>query len=307
MSNIDNLRRQIDSVSRMVASYEQSGETGNIARNLSVVTFQQHLEDLRSQLNVEMTLREKEIIEIALDEPDNPGTISLRLLSRIAGNFGQAVSQAGRFIKHGTVKGPVPADIAQAMDLRLADLVAASTHLFVTAKTNPDPYGNSLAEDSLRNTFHVLQSENAEQLTDAVATVGHSATSALRRLLKEVARDNHVLSISWRPPEGEEVKWEGGPEEMARIAQSLEDFSRIEPEEVNVEGRVITVSLRDPLIIEADDGAVFSAAASLSAMPTIQETTPGMRRKATLLRNITRNNATGREKITYTLLRLSPP
>jgi hypothetical protein len=306
MSNIENLRRQIDSVSLMVTTYELSGSTGNLARDLSMASFKQHLGDLRAQLSLAMSLREKEIVEIALDESENPGTISLRLLSRIAGDFGQAVHQAGRFIKHGTFRGPVPADISQTMDLRLADLAAASTHLFITGKTNPDIYGNSLVEDSLRNTFHVLQSESAEQLTDAVAAIGYSATAALKRLLKDVSRDNHSLAITWKTPGDVELSWEGDPDKMLSLAESLEAFSRVEPEEIKIEGKVITVSLRDPLIIEADSGETYSAAASLEAMPSIQETTPGMRRTAVLLKNVVRNKATGREKVTYTLLRLIP-
>src|SRR6185312_405548 len=304
MSNVAGLRRQILGIEQRVTAYERTGERDNLARELSVVSFRQHLDELRGQLTEELTLRGKEIIEIGIDEPE-PGTIPLHLLAKIADNYGQAVQKAARYRRHGTFRGPVPQEITDSLDLRLAALKGGSTHLYITGRTAPDLFGNSLIEDSLRETFAVLQASSSESLTDAVSAVGYSSAAAIKRLLREVARSGLALEIKWRTPSEQEIHWQGDPLVMGRLADSLDAFSKSEPGEVEIEGKVITVSLREHFVIERDSGESYSAVVAEQAMPQVESTTPGTMARATLIKNAIKNKVTGREKVSYTLVNLA--
>jgi hypothetical protein len=308
MNNVENLRRQIENVSGIVSSYSRSGAPSTLAEELSVSSFRQHLEDLRAQLGTELALRSKEIVEVGLSEQSDrePGTVPLHTLAKLANNFGQAVQQAARYRKHGTVGGPAPNDVVEAMNLRLAGLsAAASTHLYITANTGSDLFGHSLVEESLKETFAVLRATSAEALVDAVAVVGYSAATAIKRLLRGISKEGLTLEINWRSPEDKKLTWRAAPDEMRALAASLEAFEKSGPEERSVVGKVITVSLRDPFVIETDEGEIYSASVAADVMPLVQETTVGSRASVSMIRNRIRNKATGREKVTYTLIRVA--
>lgn len=307
MNPIEYLRQQIENVSSLVSSYEGSASTSTLAGDLSAASFRQHLQDLRSQLTTELGIRSKEIVEVALSDNGEPGTIPLHLLAGIALHLGEAVEKAARYKKRGTAGGPVPRDITETTNLRLAALsAAASTHLYITGNTAPDLFGYSLVEDGIRETFAVLEAQSADLLVEAVSAVGYSAASSIKKLLRGVSKEELTIEIIWRTPEEREMRWRAEPDAMRRLADSLDAFSKAETTMLRLGGKIITISLRDPFVIETDQGEIYSASVASDVMQKLQVATVGSRANVQLLRDTIRNRTTGREKITYKLVDFTP-
>jgi hypothetical protein len=312
MNRVEFLRQQVTQVEDLLSNpadlemVSDSEIISNRARDLSMATFRQHLADLRDQLRQELLIRQKEVVEVCLGETLDPGTIKLNLLGRVSKHFSSAVEHAARFVQRGTHRGPMPNDIINTMDLRLAVLAGGSTRLLVTGNTAPDLFGRSILEESLKEAFAILTAEDADHLTEAVALIGSTGARAIKDLLHDVANAGLPLTIRWETPEEAELIFSGVPEQLYELAQSLDAFAEMPPVDVPIVGRIITVSLREPFEIESDDGEIYSAVVPGDLLVTMETVNVGKRATAMLHKNILHNRVTGAEKITYVLKQLTP-
>ncbi len=101
-------------------------------------------------------------------------------------------------------------------------MAPGSTKLFLTGRISPDLYGNSLIEDSLENTFNLLNSESSEQLTESVSKIGVRSAKNINNLLKEINLSGLEAEISWASQFDRLFVWNGNKDNILKVINSLE-------------------------------------------------------------------------------------
>lgn len=201
--------------------------------------------------------RAHELFGLRLHSPQlSPGTISLRVLSKLASVLNDAIEQAAW--REWDVNGDssnVDDGFRRLINLRLAGINAGSTELVFLGNTAPDLTGESALESGLKNFFGVLTSGNSE-IPDMVNGIGPKATKSVMHLMKAFESENIGVEFSWSSPE-RKYFWDGRPDQITRIRALLEEFGETKTATIDVFGVVCALS-RKQIQIETSGGEKIS-------------------------------------------------
>ena len=256
MIEIQKIQNQIDEVAKMLLQYENllSKEPDNFSHKLSIDSLKTQITELERQLRFEKSKRDKEVIEIRLKGRTANGTIPLEVLAKLADGLSGTILNASYFIQFGhRVKKVKAKEIHDIVDLRLAGLSTGSTRLFVIANTSPDLFGRSLAEESLKNSINLLQSETSDELTEFASKIGKESVKKLYKFITSISNADLEVDLNWSSPINENYNWQGSKQKLLSVAQSLTNIQISEPEVIEISGELITISLRGNFEIRADD------------------------------------------------------
>ncbi len=307
MIDIKKIESQIDEVAKMLLQYENllSNDPNNFSHKLSIDSLKSQIAELEKQLRFEKTKRDKEVIEIRLKGRTANGTIPLEVLSKLADGFSGTILNASYFIQFGNkVKKVKAREIHDIVDLRLAGLSTGSTRLFIIANSSPDLFGRSLAEESLKNSINLLQSETSDELTEFASKIGKESVKKLYKFITSISNADMEVDLNWSSPTNEIFNWDGNKQKLLSVAQSLTNIQMSEPEVLEILGELITISLRGNFEIKADDKRSIRGTFPNYLLEEIKTLTIGSNYACQLEKRTILNLATESEKVYYTLLNI---
>ena len=305
MNEIKKIQSQIDAVAEILSQHEEllSKDPNNISHQLSIGSLRAQISGLEKQLVYEKAKRDKEVIEIRLKGRAADGTIPLEVLGKLADGLSGTVLNASYFIQFGQkVKKIKVKEVHDIVNLRLAGISTGSTRLFITANTAPDLFGRSLAEESLKHSFNLLQSESADELTESASKIGKESVRKLYKFITAISNADMEVDLNWSSPASENYNWDGNKQSLLRVAQSLTNIQMSDPETIEFSGELIAISLRGTFEIKLDDKRNIRGEFPNNLLEEIKTLTIGSNYAGKMEKQTIVNMATESEKIYYTLI-----
>ncbi len=300
MSIITNLEKQIESADAAIQAIEKDLKGGkeDFSLSLTLDSLKQHRDELHSQLRDEKTIRNFEIIELRLrGKSVNNGSIPLGIVGDLSHAWGNAIIAGANQMKLGLkAKRKVPKEIVDTLDLRLAGISSGSSRLFITGKSSPDLFGNSLLQSTLQEAFELLSSDSGEKLTETVGRLGKRTADSIDQFLKTITSHDLEVDISWNSPSDKSYMWEGKTDKILQLSSSLESLVEGEPEEINFNGELITISMKGTFEISDDAGIAYRGTFPSELLKEMKEFHIGQRCKGVLAKRTMINRITGYEK-----------
>lgn len=305
MNEIQKIQSQIDAVAEMLLQFENllAKEPNDFSHKLSIDSLKSQIAELEKQLMQEKAKRDKEVIEIRLKGRTADGTIPLEVLAKLADGLSGTVLNASYFIQFGQkVKKIKVKEVHDIVNLRLAGISTGSTRLFITANTSPDLFGRSLAEESLKHSFNLLQSESADELTESASKIGKESVKKLYKFITTISNAELEVDLNWNSPTSQNYNWEGNKQTLLRVAQSLTNIQMNDPETIDFSGELISISLRGTFEIKLDDKRTIKGEFPNNLLEEIKTLTIGSNYAGKMEKQTIVNMATESEKIYYTLI-----
>lgn len=305
MPSIKKIQDSLQELTTFVSEYATllKAEPNNFAHKLTIQSLESQITELRHQLYQENLKREKEIVQLRLKgKVAKFGTFPLSLVGGLTNSFSNAVFNTSKYFQFGN-KGGVKIDniINETIDLRLEGLGRGSTIFYLSAKTSPDLFGNSVIQNSLDNVFDLLNSQSPEQIIENISIVGSRSIKYYSDFFEELNKDDLELDLTWHTPNETIKNWDGTKEKILSLYNTLNSIKLSEPEEISFEGEIITLSLKGRFEIFSKDKERFYGTFPNELVEQIKQLHVGDFCKGTILKTIIFNAATGKEKLEYTL------
>ena len=305
MASIKKIQDSITQLTTFLEEYNAAYKIApdNFSLQLAINSIKGQLTELQQQLYKENLKRATEIIELRfIGNAARFGSLPLLMVGGLTDSFSNAIFEASKYFQFGKKGGKkIEQMINQTIDLRLEEIGKGSTIFYLSAKTSPDLFGNSVIQNTLDHTFELLNSETAEDIINNIPTVGSQSIKHYSNFFKELTADNLSIDITWHTP-NEEIKiWRGSRERILSLYNTLNTIQLREPEEINFEGKVITLSLKGKFeILTIYDERLFGTYPN-ELTDTIKQLHVGDNCKGIIIKTTIYNPATEKEKYEYTL------
>lgn len=305
MPSIKKIQDSIEQLRAFASEYslQLKAEPNNFSLSLTLQSIQNQIDELQHQLYQENLKREKEIVQLRLKgRIAKFGTFPLSLVGGLTNSFSNAVFNTSKYFQFGN-KGGTKIDrmITETIDLRLEGLGRGSTIFYLSARTSPDLFGNSVIQNSLDNVFELLNSQSEEQIIENINIVGSKSIKYFSDFFEELNNDDLELDLTWHTPNENLRTWEGTKDRILSLYNTLNSIKLSEPEEVDFEGEIITLSLKGRFEIFTVDKERFYGTFPNELIEVIKQLHVGDFCKGVLLKTTIFNPATGKEKYEYTL------
>lgn len=245
--DIKNLNKNIEFLQSKVQELSiQNIDGDSFILDIQIKNLQSEIQNLQSKLKEQNTLRNKEVISLRLigDIAKN-GTFPLISVAGITDNFAKALFKTSQYLQYGNKKGKkIERTLAETLDLRLEKIGHGSTIFYISAKTNPDLFGESIIQNSLGSSFNLLESSSSEQIIDNVGMIGIESSKYFKNLFKEIIKDDLEVEIIWEDVDYTQKKWFGSKDKLLTFYNSFESINASEPEFLNDDFEIITLSLK---------------------------------------------------------------
>lgn len=305
MPSIKKIQESLQELSTFIGEYTSllKAEPTNFSHKLTIQSIESQISELQHQLYLENLKREKEIVQLRLKgHLARFGTFPLSLVGGLTNSFSNAVFNTSKYFQFGN-KGGAKIDqiINESIDLRLEGLGRGSTIFYLSAKTSPDLFGNSVIQNSLDNVFELLNSENPEQIIENISVVGSRSIKYYSNFFEELNKDDLELDLTWHTPNETIKNWNGTKEKVLSLYNTLNSIKLSEPEEINFEGEIITLSLKGRFEIFSVDKERFYGSFPNEMTALIKQLHVGDYCRGKILKTVLYNPATGKEKHEYSL------
>ncbi len=287
----------------------------NLARNSPSSIFysgvikntRERIQELTAELVHEKKKRELEIVEIRLKgKGARAGKLSLDLFGVLSKTFADCLIEASRQAQYGNRSGSKLLSLTrQTIDLRLDGLAPGSTRVFITGKSNPDLFGNSIIEKALTNTFDLLASKDGDTLIDKSSHLGAQAIKKLNDFFGVVSKAELELDLKWEAPTQKVFVWEGVKDQILALSNSLSNLKIHDPHEIEFSGILITQSLKGFVDVIEEKKTIHTNFAT-TLLDKVKNIQIGSNCYGTIITTVTQNLATGEEKIHYELKDIYP-
>lgn len=308
MGNFNKIKSNIEQLESMIAELETKKKslTEDFAIDLELTSLNNQLDDLREQLYRANLKREKEIIELRLiGQTASFGSIPLEFVGGLTNNFSRAIFNTSKFIKYGSKGGKRREKlIEQTIDLRFEGVGRGSTIFYLSGKTNPDLFGNSIIQKALENTFDLFNSEEPDEMVEKVGDIGPSSVKFISRFLNELSNDNLNIDIKWQSPDNKEFTWKGNSENITRLYNSLNQMDISKPEDFEFEGELITISSKGKFELLTKEDKHIIGKFSDDLLEKMKEFHIGDECKGVISKVTIYNPLTDKEKIEYNLKKI---
>ncbi|SUX45158.1 hypothetical protein [Chryseobacterium indoltheticum] len=211
------------------------------------------IRNLQNELRKYNEIRNKEVISLRLmGEIAKNGTFPLISVGGITDSFANAIFKTSQYLQYGIKGGKkIEKILNENLDLRLEALGQGSTIFYISAKTNPDLFGNSIIQNSLESTFELLRSEQPHDLIENIENIGINSAKYYKNFFGELLKDNLEIEISWEDYNFETKKWFGTKQKLLQFYNTFDNINTLEPEYLVDDFEIITLSLKNR--IEARD------------------------------------------------------
>ena len=305
MPSFKKISENIQQLSAYVSEYSLllKSEPNNFSHKLTLQSIESQISELQLQLYQENLKREKEIVQLRFKgQVARFGTFPLSLVGGLTDAFSSAIFNTSKYFQYGN-KGGIKIDqvVNESIDLRLEGLGKGSTIFYLSAKTSPDLFGNSIIQNSLENTFELLNSENTEKIIENISVVGSRSIKYYSNFFKELNSDDLELELTWHTPSETVKVWDGTKDKILSLYNTLNNIQLSEPEEISFEGEVITLSLKGRFEIFSKNKERFYGSFPNELTETIKQLHVGDFCNGVILKTTIVNPATGKEKYEYLL------
>lgn len=308
MSNFGRIKNSIEQLNELITSLESDIKRtpDDFALELKRSSLANQLEDLQQQLYQENLKREKEVIQIRLRGPiANFGTLPLDLVGGITGNFSKSIHNTSRYILFGRKGGRQKEKIVkETIDLRLEDIGRGSTIFYISGRTSPDLFGQSVLQNSLENTFSLFNSETPDQVTEKISSVGGNSLKYVAKFLKELSTDDLECDLKWNSPDDREFIWRGSKDRILSLYNTINKIEISEPEEIDFEGELITISAKGRFEILTLGNQRLFGVFSIDLLGKMKEFHIGDYCKGVITKTTIYNPLTSTEKVEYNLTQI---
>lgn len=305
MSAFQRIKNNIEQLNELIASLDSELKESpkDFSLSLKRNSFVNQLEDLQQQLYQENLKREKEIIQIRLiGNSASFGTLPLNIVGGITTNFSQSIQNTSKYIQFGKKSGKKrDRIIKETIDLRLENIGRGSTIFYVSGKTSPDLFGESILQNSLENTFNFFNSETPDDVANNISNVGGNSLKYISRFLKELTEDELECDLKWNSPDEREFIWYGKKEKILSLYNTINKMEISEPEEIEFEGELITISAKGKFEIETIDKKRFFGTFSIDLLEKMKEFHIRDYCQGIITKTTIYNALTDKEKIEYNL------
>lgn len=310
MNNIfQKLSEKIESANLLLNETRESlkKHPNDFSSKLELQSLEYHIEELQTQLRYEKLVRDREVVEFRLKgRVAERGTIPLDVLADIAKHLsGSLHSLAYRLKKGFDPKSRIPKEVIRSLNLQLAGMGYGSTKLYLSATLNPNLFGYSLIEDSLKKTFKVFSSQTPQELTDSVSEIGPRSARNLNKLLKALSRNDLEADLSWVDPQDKKHEWEGSAQSILQIANTLDTVISTFKESIEVFGEVMMLHKKGRFEIRSSENDItYRGHFPTDIVEKVTKIRVGEYAVANIEIETTTNKTTGYEKTAYTLMSL---
>lgn len=305
MSSIGRIINNVEQLEVLIQDLdlELSKSPNDFALELQSKALTNQLEDLQQQLYHENLKREKEIIQIRLiGETTNYGNLPLEYVSGITGNFSKSIINTSHYLKFGKKGGKKRERIIRnTIDLRLEDIGRGSTIFYVSGKTSPDLFGQSILQNSLENTFGLFNSQSEDEMSESIANVGENSLKFISKFLTELTKDDLECDLKWNSPDDREYIWEGKKDNILSLYNSINQMVISEPVELEFEGELITISAKGKFEILTSENQRLYGSFSNDLLEKMQEFHIRDYCQGIITKTVIYNPLTDKEKVEYNL------
>lgn len=209
----------------------------------------------RRELAVATAEASGSLVDFRLIGPRADGSLPLEVFIKAMQPFVNACKYAAHKIRHGTEAAHrVSQDISNALNIKLAGLAPGSTHILMTGNASPDLTGESLFNETLKELFELLNSDNTD-FYGSIDAVGGKAAHHVSELMRSLNSAGLAAELSWNGPGGMR-RWKGRPDEIIRVRSLIEMVQDPSTFEEVVEGVVAGIRDTGRLHLRTDDGLV---------------------------------------------------
>jgi len=305
MSQIAKLQSHIEQVEGLIEDNinRLKGVGDNYGLKLGLKSLENQLEELQQQLRSENIKREKEIIKLRLKgSPAHYGNLPLDYVGGLTTSFSSAIFQISKYLQYGNKGGRKKEKIVRnTIDLRLENIAKGSTIFYISGKTSPDLFGNSIIQDALNNTFEFLESDSPNEISETVLKVGANSIKYFCDFFKELNEDDLEVEINWKTPCNSKKQWKGSKDRILSMYNSLNQIKVSEPEEIDFVGELITISKKGFFEITTDENEKFRVKFPNGSLPIMKSFHVADRCEGLIFKTLISNPLAEKERPEYTL------
>jgi hypothetical protein len=251
------LRELIAEAEQARDSLGSTFEVGSFEYDLARRSFEEHIGDLKQQLVALSESDALETVEFRVHAKQlASGSVPLLFLSEAGDQIRRMLGFAAlRFSQGGQRRKRVPAEIYEALDLRLAGVQQGSTRLIITSASTRDLFDDGLSKSALKLLFSVLETQGAgADFLEAITALGQGSARQLNYFLRLLQSNNAELDLQWRHGAITQREWHGTREAIERLRNALEATEVREEEEILLQGIVELLSKKERLQIRTATG-----------------------------------------------------
>lgn len=174
------------------------------------------------------------------------GSMPLGHFLAVMDPLNKGLNRAAYRLRNGKEAERIGNDIKDALNLKMAGVGYGSTRIFVTGDGRPDMTGQSLLNQTLTQTFRLLNADN-ETFYDCVDAVGGSAARYFGEALRMTNKHGMAAEFTWKREENSQI-WSGRPADIDRIVALIDSTKEPEVYEEVITGVVATI---------ADTGTIY--------------------------------------------------
>ncbi|WP_395504752.1 hypothetical protein [Ectopseudomonas hydrolytica] len=304
-NRIDWLERQLAQVKSFVDRDIQllNDNPGDFSIELSLSSWKSHQEELQQELRQAKSALVREVVELRLLGRRMDGSIPLKLLTKLADKFNNAISHAAYHLRHGRDPSRgIPDELSDEIDLRLSGLAFGSTRLVFAGNIYPDTTGDSAMESALEQIFDVLDAPSPEKIRELVTVIGVPATRALSEMLGALEKQDIAAELTWPAPNAKLYKWGGTIQDVRCAHQRLSTVEKLKPEPVTLRGIITQLRDNGAIYIKSHDGGKIKVSYNRQQYVYAQQYTLGMNVEFKAMRYVTRDPVTNKDVSTYKLV-----
>lgn len=243
-SNIEFLNQEITNLSLKFLD-----DLNNSILQTQIENLKTEVQSLQKEIIDFNNRRNKEVISLRLiGSIAKNGTFPLISVGGITNSFANAISKTSQYLQYGNKGGKkIEKILSENIDLRLEALGQGSTVFYISAKTNPDLFGNSIIQNSLDSSFDLLSSEDSNELLEKIENVGVESAKYFKNFFGEIIKDDLEIEIIWEDYNFITKKWFGSKHKLLQFYNTFDTINTSEPEHLVDEFEIITLSLKNKI------------------------------------------------------------
>jgi hypothetical protein len=255
--NILSLENQIKKAEESLFAKELSLDEKNRFQVASYNSFKAHLDELRSHLRELQNKREKEILEVRfIGEKAIDGSLPLILHAKLSAGLADSLTALSTRLKK-PKNNPNTKNEAE-LDLRLAKIVSGSTKFVLSLEINPDLFGWSLSQNTLKEWFNFFSHlDSPNELSEASVQLGTKGVNGIKKLLSTLKMNQLDLEIAWDSHLNEKYYWMGTNSKIANALAFLDELMISQPVESTLTGVIHALDRGGKLSLIDSDNKVY--------------------------------------------------
>ncbi|MCD2347418.1 hypothetical protein [Clostridium guangxiense] len=263
------------------------------------------LENLKYQKQILVDAYLKESVKLIISgENVKKGKISSRVLVAVLDGFQSiADSIANSLINEPTSSGKIPANVLKQTDLELVNIFEGSFGVELESNIEDNlMVDNAVITETLDKLFNLLSSaDDNDKVFDEISELGSRTLNHYKTWLKDISEYGVEVQLERKNQYAENYSWKMKRDKLPSLLNSLDNLKDEFTEELEIVGKITGLNLRkETFEFICNTEEVISGRGKYEIIENNKHLL-GETVKLKLIKNVTRNLSTGREKIIWFL------